>query len=71
MKIKKITSRNRRDFSAIYICEHCEHEKESYGYDDSNFHENVIPNMVCGNCDKKSPTTYIPNEPKYKASEVI
>jgi hypothetical protein len=22
----------------------------SYGYDDANFHENVIPGMVCGAC---------------------
>jgi hypothetical protein len=27
MKIKKITNRNRRDFSAILVCEHCESER--------------------------------------------
>lgn len=44
MKIKQILFQNRRDFKAIYICEHCNNEYEGGGYDDSNFHENVIPN---------------------------
>lgn len=34
MKIKKIISQHRRDFQAVYECEHCEHTVESYGYDD-------------------------------------
>lgn len=27
MKIKEIISQNRRDFTAIYQCEHCGHER--------------------------------------------
>ena len=55
MKIKEVTYQNRRDFYAIYECEFCSHEtKEQSGYDDSNFHNNVIPNMVCCKCNKKS-----------------
>ena len=47
MKIKTIKSQNRRDFHAVYECEHCGATTESYGYDDDNFHRNVIPDMVC------------------------
>lgn len=54
MKIKKIIDQNRRDFNAIYECEFCGATKEGYGYDDSNFHNNVIPNMKCPKCGKSS-----------------
>lgn len=54
MQIKEILNMNRRDFTAIYKCEHCGDENEGSGYDDSNFHNNVIPNMICKNCGKKS-----------------
>ena len=53
MRIKEILSQHRRDFSAIYQCEHCGYEEKSGGYDDANFHNNVIPNMVCKNCGKR------------------
>lgn len=53
--IKTITSQHRSDFSAIMICEHCGAEQENkYGYDDHNYHHNVIPNMKCGQCGKSS-----------------
>lgn len=54
MKIKEITWQNRRDFKAIYECEFCGATKEGCGYDDSNFHNNVIPNMKCPKCGKSS-----------------
>ena len=54
MKIKEKLSQSRRDFTAIYVCEHCGYEYKSYGYDDTNFHHNVIPNMECPVCNKKS-----------------
>ena len=50
MKIKKIISQHRRDFVAIYECEHCDWEYEAPGYDDRNFHDNVIPEMECAGC---------------------
>jgi ribosomal protein L37AE/L43A len=53
MEIKKILSQNRRDFTAIYKCEHCENETELSGYYDSYFHQEVIPNMECSKCKKK------------------
>jgi len=58
MKIKKITSQNRRDFHAIYECEHCGHTEEGSGYDDSNFHQNVIPKMKCSSCGKTADENY-------------
>ena len=61
MHIKKKSSQSRRDFRAVYQCEHCDHEVESYGYDDANFHQNVIPAMECPECgktaDAMTPTT--------------
>lgn len=65
MKIKEIKSQNRRDFTAIYICEHCGHEKTSYGYDDANFHQNVIPNTECEKCGEIAPNDYRPLATKY------
>lgn len=49
MKIKEILNQSRRDFTAIYECK-CGHEEQGYGHDDRNFHDNVIPNMVCKSC---------------------
>jgi len=65
MKIKTILSQSRRDFTAIYICEHCGYEVEQYGYDDSNFHTNVIPKMECAKCGKAAGIDYIPRQTKY------
>lgn len=65
MKIKTIESQSRRDFNAIYECEHCGHTQKGYGYDDKNFHENVIPNMKCNNCGEKAPDSYRPLATKY------
>jgi len=67
MRIKEIISQNRRDFTAIYVCEHCEHEHTNYGYDDANFHQNVIPKMKCPACGKIASKTYRPLAPKYAA----
>ena len=55
MKIKERLSQHRRDFIAIYECEHCEATEEDTGYDDSFFHKEVIPNMECKACGKKAP----------------
>jgi len=71
MKIKKITSQSRRDFHAIYECEHCGDEHESSGYDDANFHNNIIPDMICKKCNKKADGSYRPLAPKYNQSEVV
>ncbi len=65
MKIKEIIYRNRRDFTAIYECEHCGNEHEASGYDDRNFHENVIPGMECPKCSKRASDKYRPLATKY------
>lgn len=71
MKIKTIKSQNRRDFTAIYECEHCGHTHEGYGYDDRNFHENAIPAMVCPACGKKAGPDYRPLTTKYPAGQLV
>jgi len=71
MKIKKIISQSRRDFRAIYECEHCGETIEGFGYDDANFHQNVIPNMKCKKCDKKAPVDYRPLATKYPEYEIV
>ena len=71
MKIKEITSQNRRDFHAVYECEHCGHTHKSYGYDDSNFHITVIPSMKCPSCGKTARDDYVPRPTKYPDGEVV
>ena len=71
MRIKKIESQSRRDFYAIYGCEHCGHEKRCSGYDDDNFHRNVIPAMECEKCGKPADENYRPMGTKYAAHEAV
>lgn len=71
MKIKKITSQIRRDFTAVYECEHCGHTSEGGGYDDEYFHNTVIPQMKCGQCDKTAGEEYRPLAPKYNANQQV
>ena len=71
MKIKEIKSQHRRDFIAIYECEHCGFKKEGSGYDDVNFHQNVIPKMRCENCGEISSESCRPLATKYDDSEVV
>ena len=71
MKIQKITNQHRRDFEAIYECEHCGHTTNGSGYDDANFHQNVIPNMTCSKCGKNAGDDYRPLATKYPAGMVV
>ena len=75
MKIKKIISQNRRDFYAIYECEACESVTDKRGgYDDRNYHDNVIPNMRCPKCGMSRNDLGIVQEPtktKYEPWEVL
>lgn len=72
MKIKKIINQHRRDFTAIMVCEHCNIETENdCGYDDTNYHQNVIPAMVCEYCNRTSDGNYVPQATKYAMHEVI
>ena len=65
MKIKTILSQHRRDFQAIYKCEYCGHEEQEEGYDDTNFHNNVVPTMKCIECGKAAGNDYRPLATKY------
>ena len=71
MKIKQILSQHRRDFTAIYECEHCNATHEGCGYDDANFHNNVIPNMECAKCGEKEPKEYQPLSTKYPEGHIV
>lgn len=71
MIIKKIISQHRRDFTAIYECEHCGDTHESYGYDDTNFHKNVVPSIICGSCGKSAGTDFRPLTTKYPDGQSI
>jgi len=72
MKIKRITSQHRRDFSAIFECEHCQVTYEVHGcYDDDNFHRNVIPKFKCKSCGQQSPEDYRPLTTKYNEHEQV
>ena len=71
MKIKEITSQTRRDFQAVYICEHCESTTEGSGYDDPHFHNTVIPDMECKSCGKTAPDTYRPLATKHPDSAIV
>lgn len=71
MNIKKILSQYRRDFRAIYECEHCGYAFEGEGYDDSYYHNHVVPGMVCEKCGKKADESYRPLKPKYSEDTII
>ena len=71
MKIQKIISQYRRDFVAICECEHCGYSEQCTGYDDRNFHENVIPTMTCPKCNKIADENYRPLATKYDDNEII
>jgi C4-type Zn-finger protein len=72
MKIKQILSQHRRDFTAIMVCEHCDKEIElKSGYDDTFYHNSVIPNMVCKGCGKSSGADYRLLQTKYDDGVVV
>ena len=71
MRIKQILSQHRRDFRAVFECESCDYEFERSGYDDTHFHNKVIPAMKCPKCGNTSPCEYRPLTTKYSDSEVV
>lgn len=51
MFIKEFLSQHRNDFTAMMECQHCgSAHKLTSGYDDDNYHLNVIPAMTCKAC---------------------
>ena len=72
MNIDKIISQTRRDFVAIYRCEHCGSTVEKRGYDDDYFHRNVVPRMECESCGLKADSeTFRPVGTKYPEGRVV
>lgn len=71
MHIKEILHQHRRDFEAIYECEHCGHLEKGWGYDDDNFHVNVIPKQKCDVCGEVAPESYRALRTKYQEGEVV
>ena len=65
MRIKEIICQNRRDFKAGFECEHCGYTTKGWGYDDANFHRNVIPAMKCPKCGKVADENYRALSTKY------
>ena len=71
VKIQKITDQIRRDFTAIYECEHCGHTYKGTGYDDSYFHQTVIPAKKCPKCGKTADESYRALATKYPDGQEI
>jgi len=71
MRIQKILSQSRRDFRAIYECEHCGHTEEGHGYDDEYFHTKVIPERKCVDCGKTAGDNYQPLTTKYPEGMLV
>lgn len=71
MKIQRIIAQNRRDFHAVYECEHCKETLTGHGYDDANFHSNVIPLMKCKQCGKTADKNYRPLATKYTEDAIV
>jgi len=65
MRIKKKLSQHRRDFTAIFECEHCGYEETMTGYDDKYFHEEVIPSFKCPKCGAGKHENYQPMKTVY------
>jgi rubrerythrin len=72
MIIHKILEQNRRDFTAIYRCEHCNKTEEKRGYDDAYFHQNVVPAMTCPSCGRTADSdSFRPLSTKYPEGQIV
>lgn len=55
MKIKAISACYGRDLYGTLECEHCgSTQKLTGGYDDTHWHQNVLPAFHCQSCNKNS-----------------
>ena len=72
MKIKRIVSQHRRDFTAIFECDHCGAEETiGHGYDDAYYHQHVIPTIKCKACGLTAGDDYRPLATKYPEGQVV
>ncbi|MGK4186745.1 hypothetical protein AB0X98_00975 [Rothia koreensis] len=63
MHLNKKESQHRRDFVGLFGCEHCGHQQHMNGYDDTYFHEAVIPTITCHACDQQAAPTMARTRP--------
>jgi len=72
MNITNVTSQSRYDFCADMECEHCGATAHlTTGYDDNNYHKNVIPSMRCKSCGKNRAGELPPAPAAKPASAII
>ena len=74
MFIKEIRSQSRRDIYGTLQCECCGHGQKFVGYDDDNYHRNVVPSIKCKSCGKSAKDVGAnakPMTPKYGPNEVV
>lgn len=71
MYIETILDRIRRDIKIIIKCEHCDYSFETWGYDDTHYHNVVVPNMECPQCKAKASGIYKPRTPRYPDEVII
>lgn len=72
MYITKIINQHRRDFDAEIKCEHCgATDTLKGGYDDSYYHNEVLPKLKCKKCGKAGGEISIKRNPKYDDSVTI
>lgn len=65
MVIIKILSQIRRDFTALMECESCGHQQvDPCGYDDANYHNNVVPEIKCHYCGESTKSADLPINPR-------
>lgn len=63
MQLVRIIDQHRRDFTGEYKCENCgDIWINKYGYDDRNYHDNVMPARKCEKCGKSTNDLGIPLE---------
>lgn len=75
MYIVKRLNQMRRDFTSEIKCEGCGHcSILRRGYDDRNYHDNVMPNMKCEKCGKSRNDLGVPGDfiqTKYDEHQVV
>lgn len=74
MRLIRVISQSRRDFTGLYKCEGCGTEREINGYDDRNYHDNVEPSLQCKQCKGTSVSLGVEPvhiETKYKEWEQV
>jgi hypothetical protein len=74
MRIKAIRDQLRRDLYGTMECEGCGHEQKFVGYDDDNYHRNVVPAIKCESCGKSAADLGVEVRPlgtKYPAHQIV